>query len=614
MGLSIEGLPERAATGDVVSITVTPLDGVGRALEGRECTVESTNVSVLQVVGVDTLRALEEGSARIVARCEGAESSQTLLVTPPAVASLVITTPTQELRAGDEVTMQASVLDHSGNALDASSIVWASSDPAVALVSRDGELIAQGAGSTTIFATIEGQTTTLDVEVLPDPAATPKTAIEAPTGQGQVDEVGVGSQVDEAERSKPAATPVPRPKIARPAPKPRWRLSRARALWLAGGVATVIGGAVWAYPRLVTPSNQGELGLGPTTDATASLAVTLGGEPVDTGLALQAGESIDLDAELLDAQGQPVTATVEWSSSDPSIVQVDDVGLLTAIAAGNVTLTALANGVQLAVSVAVAELQPPEGGEERLVISYAATGRAAPGALQIPVGQSVSLGAEVQDESGGVIPRPVAWASSDPSVVSVDANGLVRAVSGGFASVSIGSGDLSETINVTVPNPIVRVAVADVSIRRADNGGAVADGLQLEVGSSVLLSPQALESGGGTLSGIQITWASSDASVASIAADGVLRGVGAGAARISASAEGATRGFTVDVVAPAPGTLVVTIRPWAYVLVNGEQQGEDHRRFEMPLAPGEYILRLENPAMSVRHDGNDPIGADHNGR
>ena len=74
-GLRIAGLPERAEPGEKLPVTVTPLDGLGRALPNREYTLESTNPGVLEVVSVEALVAVAEGSAKVVARCEGTEVS-----------------------------------------------------------------------------------------------------------------------------------------------------------------------------------------------------------------------------------------------------------------------------------------------------------------------------------------------------------------------------------------------------------------------------------------------------------------------------------------------------------------------------------------------------------
>ena len=115
------------------------------------------------------------------------------------------------------------------------------------------------------------------------------------------------------------------------------------------------------------------------------------------------------------------------------------------------------------------------------------------------------------------------------------------------------------------------------------------------MGNSLLLLAHALGASGGSVAGVPINWRSSDVSVASITADGVLRGAAAGSARIFASVGDVTQGFRVDVQEPAPGTLVVTPRPWAFVLVNGVRQGEDQTRLVLSLKPGTYILRLERP-------------------
>ena len=62
--------------------------------------------------------------------------------------------------------------------------------------------------------------------------------------------------------------------------------------------------------------------------------------------ALNIGATLALAPTVLDAGGQPVSAALTWTSSDPAIASVDGNGVVTAHASGDVTITATAaNGV-----------------------------------------------------------------------------------------------------------------------------------------------------------------------------------------------------------------------------------------------------------------------------
>ena len=61
--------------------------------------------------------------------------------------------------------------------------------------------------------------------------------------------------------------------------------------------------------------------------------------------ALLVGQTVDLSAAALDGEGDPVPgATVTWSSDDPDVATVNASGVVTAISAGTVTITAASDG------------------------------------------------------------------------------------------------------------------------------------------------------------------------------------------------------------------------------------------------------------------------------
>lgn len=75
----------------------------------------------------------------------GSLGVQWVRVTPEADTAAAI---------GDTLHLAAFVTDASGTALIGSSIVWSSDDPRVATVNTDGSVIARGAGTTTVVATV----------------------------------------------------------------------------------------------------------------------------------------------------------------------------------------------------------------------------------------------------------------------------------------------------------------------------------------------------------------------------------------------------------------------------------------------------------------------------
>jgi hypothetical protein len=154
----------------------------------------------------------------------------------------------------------------------------------------------------------------------------------------------------------------------------------------------------------------------------ASAAVSLSIAPLDP---LRVGEYAAVQATLLNARGAPVTdAPLVWSSSEPSVLTVDrQTGQLHAEAPGT--------------AVVVARSGPDSAGYEVTVLPPAVAGVIIQGARPLVVGERLTLlGIPTDREGHALRDRPIAWASSDTTVLQVDsATGLVAALAPGTVDV-----------------------------------------------------------------------------------------------------------------------------------------------------------------------------------
>ncbi|MYH19120.1 MAG: Ig domain-containing protein, partial [Gemmatimonadetes bacterium] len=157
----------------------------------------------------------------------------------------------------------------------------------------------------------------------------------------------------------------------------------------------------------------------------------------------QVGETGQFTAVVYDANDRIIPgAAMVWSSSNPEIAAVDANGLVTAVAPGDALITASSGGVSTSRPVYVEVAPEPS----RIVLNISEATLAA-------VGQSLQLDAQVYDDNNAAIPgAAVAWSSSRPEVATVDAGGLVIAVSNGTTQVMASSGDASAqaTIHVVI--------------------------------------------------------------------------------------------------------------------------------------------------------------------
>src|SRR6266550_1712173 len=154
----------------------------------------------------------------------------------------------------------------------------------------------------------------------------------------------------------------------------------------------------------------------------------------------------------------------------------------------------------------------------------------APATASVPVGQTVQFSATPRDSIGNaLIARVVTWASSAPTVATVDINGTVTGVATGTSTITAMSEGKSGAALVEVPAPL-SVPVASVTVSPAT--------ASVPAGQLVSLAATPKDSVGRALIGRLVTWVSSAPVVVTVNGSGVVTGVAAGTATITATSEG----------------------------------------------------------------------------
>ncbi|MBA3658201.1 MAG: Ig-like domain-containing protein [Gemmatimonadales bacterium] len=315
---------------------------------------------------------------------------------------------------------------------------------------------------------------------------------------------------------------MPSSRWYRPEPRPRRLWNSALACWsclLAGGALLI--------------SCSG----GTEPSPVASVRLT----PAD-GLSAQPGDTVRVQAEVLDAQGEAVDGvTVVWHTSAEAVATVNPSGLVTAIGQGSATVTASAQGV-----AAILGVQVGTG-----ISAVAVT----PSTETLVVGQNAQLEAAARNASGDALPgAAVVWLSSDTLIAGVSSSGLVMAVGPGNAIITASADGRTGQAQIHVVP-----AVASVQIESASE--------QLFTGDSVRLNAVLRDSDGTVIENRNITWSSSDSAVVSVSTAGVVKALSAGAANVTALANGAS--FAVRVVVRRH-VAAVSVAPSTLVLRSGE--------------------------------------------
>jgi len=301
-----------------------------------------------------------------------------------------------------------------------------------------------------------------------------------------------------------------------------------------GTVATVNGSGlvtgVVAGAATITATSEGKSGTAAITVTVVPVAsVTV--SPASASLAVS--KTVQLTATPKDANGNPLSGrVVTWVSSNSAIASVNG-GLVAGVAAGSATITATSEGRSGAAAVTVSSVP-------------VASVTVSPAAPSIMVGQTVQLTATPKDASGNVLTgRTVTWTSNNGGVATVNGTGLVAAVAAGTAIMTAACEGKSGTATVTA----MSVPVASVTVSPAT--------ASIQVGQTVQLTATPKDANGNPLTGRTITWATSNAAVATINASGLVTGVVAGSATVIAASEGKSGTAAIVVTASSGGGTVL---------------------------------------------------------
>jgi uncharacterized protein YjdB len=205
-------------------------------------------------------------------------------------------------------------------------------------------------------------------------------------------------------------------------------------------VASVDGSGVIAAlspgSAVITATVEGKSGVAAITVSPAPVA-SVGVSPSSATLVV--GQTVELEAQPRDAWGRPLGGrSVTWSSDRSEVAVVTSSGIVAAVSAGTATITASSEG---------------RSGTATIVVEAPTVHRVeiTPATATLDQGGSFRLTATVYDSRGNAIPgAPVAWASSDTRIATVDNTGRVFGVAEGSVVITATSGDRAGTAAVGV--------------------------------------------------------------------------------------------------------------------------------------------------------------------
>src|SRR2546428_5560242 len=186
-----------------------------------------------------------------------------------------------------------------------------------------------------------------------------------------------------------------------------------------------------------------------------------------------------------------------------------------------------------------------------------ATVAVTPAATSATVGQMVQLTATPQDSTGAPLAgRVVTWSTSNAGVATVNGSGLVTGVVAGPATITATSEGKSVASAITVAS----VPVASVTVSPAS--------ANVTAGQPVQLTATPRDVNGAPLTGRVVSWATSNAAVATVNGSGLVTGAAAGSTTITATSEGHS-GTSAITVASVP-VASVTVSPASASVSTGQ--------------------------------------------
>lgn len=221
------------------------------------------------------------------------------------------------------------------------------------------------------------------------------------------------------------------------------------------------------------------------------------------------GRPLYLKADVVDKKGEPVAGRLAtYSSGNAKIATVDPNGVVKAVGAGKVTISAEHEGLKSTSAIEVVDVSSIKIEPPRTTLAG-------------PKGSDTIFTVTLKNQKGDLVDLKPKWESSDPKVATVDATGRVTSVAEGRATINALLGDVSGSADL-------RVVFREIASFEASPLTLI-----VRVGEAQTVSIVAKDPSGAPIENAAALWTTSDPKVASCA-NGVVTGLAPGTSTIRA--------------------------------------------------------------------------------
>ena len=425
--------------------TTQQLTATGTNSDASTCDItdlvtwSSSTIANATVSAGGLVKGVAAGSATITATLGSVTGSTSVTVTAPTIASISVTPDDMTLAIGVGQQYIASAIYSDGSIQDlVTGVTWTSSNTTVATVDGNGLATTLAAGTTTITATVGTFTDTSVITVVPahlqSITLTPTNVTLAGGTQQQF--TATGNFDDGSTQVLTSAL---------------WSSSATSVLTIdANGLGVAVGPGT-STVNVVSGTVSASTSVTVTTATLVSLAIA----PPNSSMPNNATKQFAATGTFSDNSTQDVTQSVLWSSSTPSVATITNLGLVSSLATGTTTITAMLGAVNNSTVLTVSNVK---------LVSI--TISPANGRVQKGTSLKFTATGNYSDGSTATLTN-VLWRSSKNNLANMRGNGILHAkkagtltvtasASGvtGSTSVTIGTGTLV-SVDVTPANPTV---------------------------------------------------------------------------------------------------------------------------------------------------------------
>ncbi|WP_169788752.1 Ig-like domain-containing protein [Vulgatibacter incomptus] len=356
-----------------------------------------------------------------------------------------VTPATSRLHVGSTIRFTAVGFSTAGDPIPRRPVVWSSHSTAIAIVDEQGTVRGVAPGVSRISATVDGIQGAAMVTVLP--TLDVRVEIDGP----RTIELVVGQSIQLTARA------VYEEGRVLPDATIEWESDLPEAVQVNGNgriVAMAVGSAT---VRAVFGEASASVSVRVLPPGFESIRIS--GAPESLAI----GDQVQLQATVKDVQGRTIPdADISWTVTPAERASISNEGVLIGRRSGIVQVRASVGAVNGTVDVAVFGMG----------VSIAIEPESP---IELDLGESIQLLAAVLDENGDEVPgRSFVWESNSKATAEVNADGFVRALGGGKATIIVLSEDRSLRSSVEIR---VRVPkFVELSVGNSIACGVASDG------------------------------------------------------------------------------------------------------------------------------------------